>query len=67
MLMGKFDENINWLGKQVANATEALADLKAGHKIEINDEDISNELKAAHEGLINRYEQLIAAYKKYDE
>jgi hypothetical protein len=65
--MGKFDESINWLSKQVANATQALGDLKSGHKIEINDKDISDQLKATHEGLIKRYEQLIAAYRKRDE
>jgi hypothetical protein len=65
--MGKFDASIDWLRRQIANAAEAIADLKGGHKIEINDKNVTAELMAAYERMIARYKQLIGAYEKHDE
>jgi hypothetical protein len=65
--MGKFDASIEWLRKQTANAAEALADLKSGHKIAINDKNVTSELMAAYERMISPDKQLIGAYEKHDE
>ena len=62
--MGKFDDSIEWLNKQIANAREALGDLAAGRKVELNDKDVTQELKSNYERLIAKYEALIAAYQR---
>jgi hypothetical protein len=66
-IMGKFDDSIKWLTDQIKSATDALGDLNAGRKIEIDGVDVSNELKVGYQKLIDRYKQLVRAYQKRDE
>ena len=61
--MGKFDASIEWLSHQIANSMEVVRDLRAGEKIVINDKDVTDELISTHEGLIDRFKKLIAAYR----
>jgi hypothetical protein len=66
-VMGKFDGSIKWLMDQIKSATDALGDLNAGRKIEMDGVDVSNELKADYKKRIDRYKELIRAYQKRDE
>ena len=65
--MGKFDQSIEWLQEQIRHASEAIADLRRGHRIQINDEDVSQDVMSMHERLIARYKQLIGAYEKRND
>jgi len=65
--MGKFDGQIRWLKKEIADATNALADLQNGAKVVINDEDRSRELASTYERIIVQCKALIAAYEKRND
>jgi len=65
--MGKFDGQIRWLKKEIADATNALADLQNGAKVVINDEDRSRELASTYERIIAQCKTLIGAYEKRND
>jgi hypothetical protein len=65
--MAQFDQSIEWLGKQMANATEALADLKSGRKIEFNGKDVTQELITRYEQLVAQYKRIISAYQAHKQ
>jgi hypothetical protein len=62
--MGKFDDSIEWLRMQQEYAGEALADLKGGHRLQLNDQDITHEWVARYEQMVEEFGQLIDAYEK---
>jgi hypothetical protein len=65
--MGKFDDCIEWLQVQKENAQEALADLKGGHKLVFNDEDVTDEWVSRYELMVGGFKQLIDAYERRNE
>jgi hypothetical protein len=62
--MEKFGNSIEWLNKRIEDAREALADFARGFKIEINNKDVTQEWKARYEGIIEKCEALITAYRR---
>jgi hypothetical protein len=65
--MGKFDGTIKWFQTQMEHAAEALADLRGGQKIEINDKDVTSEWMARYERLIDDCKKYIGLYQKRND
>jgi hypothetical protein len=66
--MGGFDHlQIGWLHKHKAHAEEALRDLRRGRKLEIDDQDVTQEWVATYERIISKYRELILTYNAHNE